>query len=63
MQKKAERRIKREENKIRRAKDLLADREQELDDHIRDGVSSELQKHDAEIRLKEIEKLFPKRNM
>ena len=36
MQKKAERRIKREENKIRRAKGRLADREQELDDCIRE---------------------------
>ncbi|MBQ9383986.1 MAG: plasmid recombination protein [Ruminiclostridium sp.] len=56
MQKKAERRIKREENKIRRAKGRLANREQELDDCIQEGVSSELQKHDAEIRLKELEK-------
>lgn len=56
MQKKAERRIKREENKIRRAAGRLADREQELDDCIREGVSSELQKHDAEIRRKELEK-------
>ena len=56
MQKKAERRIKREENKIRRAEGRLADREQELDDCIQEGVSSELQKHDAEIRLKELEK-------
>ena len=56
MQKKAERRIKREENKIRRAKERLTTREQELDDCITEGVRTELQKHDGEIRAKELEK-------
>ena len=56
MQKKAERRIKREENKIQRAEGRLAEREQELDNCITEGVRSELQKHDTEIRAKESEK-------